>query len=396
MTDYTEKMKKHSRKERLRDARRKTGNNRSTKKPRRKDWGSDYSDDWDGGDYLIDERILPRGEHERRRKLEALAFDESLTQPETAPVVDADSAITGLVVEVSSGLCRVEINDETLLCSLRGNLKIQETGYSNLVAVGDHVIISRDGSESGVVESVLPRRSVLVRPHGRVLSLRQIVVANVDQILIVASWREPHIWPELLDRYLIAAQRNDLEAIICINKIDLIEDQMAFDAIVQPYSALGYRLVLASAVTGEGIDELRTILGESATVLAGLSGVGKSSLLTAIQPDLDLHTESVAERGLFQGQGRHTTTQASLWKLKNGGIVIDTPGIRSFGLAGITQSELAGWYPEMASLSGSCRYADCTHLNEPECMIKDAVKSGRVSQPRYKNYSTIRESLPVS
>ena len=171
---------------------------------------------------------------------------------------------------------------------------------------------------------------------------------------------------------------------------------MAFDAIVQPYSALGYRLVLASAVTGEGIDELRTILGESATVLAGLSGVGKSSLLTAIQPDLDLHTRSVAERGLFRGQGRHTTTQASLWKLENGGIVIDTPGIRSFGLAGITQSELAGWYPEMASLSGNCRYADCTHLNEPECLIRAAVEKGQVSQLRYKNYSTIREFLPVS
>jgi len=396
MTDYKQQMNKHSRKQRLRDARRKSGNNRSTKKPRRKDWTSDYNDDWDDSDFMTDERILPRGEHERRRNLEALAFDESPAQSEPAPVVETDSAITGLVVEVSSGLCRVELDDETLLCSLRGNLKTQETGYSNIVAVGDQVIISRDGSESGVIETVLPRRSVLARPHGRVLSLRQIVVANVDQVLIVASWREPHIWPELLDRYLIAAQRNDLEAILCINKVDLIEDRVAFDSIVQPYSDLGHRLVLASAVSGEGIDELCVILGESATVLAGLSGVGKSSLLTAVQPDLDLQTGSVAEGGLFRGQGRHTTTQSSLWRLENGGIVIDTPGIRSFGLAGITQSELAGWYPEMASLSGNCRYADCMHLNEPECVIKAAVESGQVSQLRYKNYAEILESLAVS
>jgi len=301
-----------------------------------------------------------------------------------------------LVVEVSSGLCRVEIDDDILVCSLRGNLKKQETGYSNLVAVGDLVTITREDNEKGVVESVLPRRSVLARCHGSVLSLRQIIVANVDQALIVTSWREPHIWPELIDRYLIAAQRNNLEAIICINKIDLIEDQETFDTIVQAYAKLGYKFLLTSTITGEGIDELRTIFSESTTVLAGLSGVGKSSLLTAVQPNLDLRTGSVAERGLFRGQGKHTTTQSSLWKLENGGIVIDTPGIRDFGIAGISQIELASWYPEMVALSGKCRYRDCTHINELDCAIKSAIETGKISQLRYKNYAAIRESLPAS
>jgi len=396
MTTPIEKMHKGTRKRHLRDARRKTGNKNTTRKPRRRNWISDSPDAWDDDDYLTNERILPRGERERRRNLEALAFSETPTRPELAPVMEADSASTGLVVEVSSGLCRVEIGNETFICSLRGNLKTQSTGYSNLIAVGDCVLISRDGNKRGVVESILPRRSVLTRPHGRVLNLRQIVVANVDQVLIVASWREPHIWPELLDRYLIVTQRNDLKAIICINKIDLIEDQQSFNAIVQPYATLGHQFVLTSTLTREGIDELRSILSESTTVLAGLSGVGKSSLLTAVQPSLDLRTGSVAERGLFQGQGRHTTTQSSLWKLENNGIVIDTPGIRDFGIAGITQTELASWYPEMEALSGKCRYADCTHTNEPECVIKAAVETGQVSQLRYKNYIEIRETLPAS
>jgi ribosome biogenesis GTPase len=395
MTDPIQKMNKHSRKQRLRNARRKSGNNHKTKKPRRKDWILDSSDAWNDDDYQTNERILPRGEHERRRKLETLAFGERPEQQVPVSIIDADTASKGLVVEVSSGLCRIEIGNEIIICSLRGNIMTHETGYSNLVAVGDRVNISRDGNKNGVVERVLPRRSVLTRPHGRILSLRQIVVANVDQVLIVASWREPHIWPELIDRYLIAAQRNDLEAIICINKTDLIEDQPKFDAALQPYISLGYRILQTSTVSGEGIVELRALLGNSATVLAGLSGVGKSSLLTAVQPGLDLRTGRVSERGIFTGQGRHTTSQSSLWKLENGGFVIDTPGIRTFGIAGITQLELASWYPEIARHAKNCRYTDCTHITEPGCMVKDAVKSGQVSELRYTNYCSIRETLPT-
>jgi ribosome biogenesis GTPase len=389
-------MNKHARKQRLRDARRKSGSNNKTKKPRRKDWILDSPDAWEHDDYQTNERILPRGEHERRRKLETLAFGERPKKQEPAPLMAADTATTGLVVEVSSGLCRVEVGSEIIICSLRGNIKTRETGYSNPVAVGDRVTISRHGGKSGVVERVLPRRSVLARPHGRILSLRQIVVANVDQVLIVASWREPYIWPELIDRYLIAAQRNDLESIICINKIDLIEDQATFDATLQPYKSLGYRILQTSIVSGEGIAELRALLGNCATVLAGLSGVGKSSLLTAVQPGLDLRTRQVAERGIFTGQGRHTTTQSSLWKLENDGIVIDTPGIRIFGIAGITQPELASWYPEIATHARNCRYTDCTHIAEPGCTVKDAVKAGEVSELRYTNYCAIRETLPTS
>ncbi len=392
MTTYEEQMKKAARKKQLREARRKSGDQKGKKKPRKKDWGST---NWDEDDYQTKERILPRGENERRKERENIALGAERSPIESDSAIERSATSTGLVVEVSSGLCRVEIDDVTLLCTVRGNLKEHDTGYSNVVAVGDNVEISRDGDERGVVESIHPRRSVLARAHGTVLSLQQIVVANVDQVLIVASWREPHIWFKLIDRYLIAAQRNDLKAIICVNKTDLIEDQKTFHEEIQPYKALGYELILASAHSGDGIEELGSLLKGRTTVLAGLSGVGKSSLLSAVEPDLNLRTGSVAETGLFRGQGRHTTTQSSLWKLADGGIVIDTPGIRDFGLAGIKQAELSNWYPEMKSRAGNCRYANCSHINEAECAIKAAVESGDIAPVRYKNFMAIRETLPA-
>lgn len=389
---YQKQIKKSARKKQLREARRKLGNKKGDRKPRKKDWDVE---DWNEDHYQTHERIQPRGEHERRKEREQIAFDTERPPIELDSVMETSATQTGLVVEVSSGLCRVEVGDETLLCTVRGSLQEIETGYSNLVAVGDKVEVSREDDERGVVERVHPRRSVLARAHGTVLSLQQIVVANVDQVLIVASWREPNIWFKLIDRYLIAAQRNDLKAIICVNKTDLVEDQQVFHTELQPYKELGYFMILASALNGDGIAELRSTLKGRTTVLAGLSGVGKSSLLSAVEPGLNLKTGSVAETGLFRGQGRHTTTQSSLWKLNDGGIVIDTPGIRDFGLTGIRQDELASWYPEMKRLAHHCRYANCSHLHEPDCAIQAAIETGEIADVRYKNYVEIKETLPA-
>jgi ribosome biogenesis GTPase len=197
----------------------------------------------------------------------------------------------------------------------------------------------------------------------------------------------------LIDRYLIAAQRNQIEAVICVNKIDLIKDPQEFRETILPYQQLGIQVIFTSTITGEGIEDIRTMLKESTTVLAGLSGVGKSSILTAVQPDLNLKTGNVSERGLFTGQGRHTTTHSSLWKLTEGGVVIDTPGVRTFGIAGIAPSQLSSWYPEMVTLASRCRYGDCTHTNEPNCAVIAAVNDGRISNLRYKNYTQILEEL---
>ncbi len=292
----------------------------------------------------------------------------------------------GIVVEVSSSLCRVDLSGRSLVCSVRGSLSAEETGYTNVVAVGDEVMVSENGLGQGVVEAVLPRRSVLARPDVFYDHLQQVIVANAGQLLIVASWRDPVIWLELIDRNLIAAQRYDLMPIICVNKIDLAEDMAICRATLQPYLDLGYRVLFTCALTGEGVDELREVLRGQTTVLAGLSGVGKSSLLSAVQPSLQLRTGEVSE---YSGQGRHTTAQAVLHRLEVEGFVVDTPGIREFGLSGLRQGELARFYPEIAAVAGGCRFDDCAHIHEPGCAVKAAVHQGRVSAARYHNYKKI-------
>jgi ribosome biogenesis GTPase len=277
------------------------------------------------------------------------------------------------------------------MCGLRGSLSAEETGFTNVVAVGDGVLVSADSSGWGVVEQVLPRRTILARPDVFYSHLRQVIVANAEQLLIVASWRNPTLWPELIDRYLIAAQRNKLSPIICVNKIDLAEDLLACQGALQPYQALGYPVIFASALTGVGIDSLREILRGRITALAGLSGVGKSSLLSAAQPSLQLRTGIVSEAS---GEGRHTTTQITMLPLAMGGFVVDTPGIREFGLSGLSSRDLIQFYPDLGAVAAGCRFADCSHRHEPNCAVKAAVAAGKLPLTRYDNYQKIYASLP--
>lgn len=385
----------HHADKRIRRVRKQIKRNRKPKRVRRKDWKSYSFDDLDAFDELDipqDERIMPPGERERRRiKLALLELEEGGedTFEERSPV-EGTQGQRGIVVEVSSSLCRVDLSGRSLVCSVRGSLSAEETGYTKVVAVGDEVMVSENGLGQGVVEAVLPRRSVLARPDVFYDHLQQVIVANVDQLLIVVSWRDPVIWLELIDRNLIAAQRYDLIPIICVNKIDLAEDMAICRASLQPYLDLGYRVLFTCALTGQGVDKLREVLRGQATVLVGLSGVGKSSLLSAVQPGLQLRTGQVSE---YSGQGRHTTAQVVLHRLEMGGFVVDTPGIREFGLSGLKQSELARFYPEIAAVAGGCRFDDCAHIYEPGCAVKAAVQQGRVSATRYHSYKKIYHTL---
>ena len=405
---HIQELNKHNRKKKLRDLRRKTSQRNEVKKPRLKKISTATWDDWDDLDEMAMESFVPiqsQSERERRKQIEKMVSNNESVGDEKASVGKSSGGKSqgenqpsqGLVVEAGSGMCRVDLDEELLLCEIRGNIKDTQTGYVNVVAVGDRVTVRQNGGGRGIVEEILPRRSVLSRPYspdqGVITDLKQIIAANVETLLIVASWREPYIWPALIDRYLITAQRNHIDPIVCVNKTDLIEDQSDFDAMVEIYSSLGNSVIKSSVVTGEGIDKLRDIFKDSVVALAGLSGVGKSSLLNAVQPSMEIKTGHVSERGLFTGQGRHTTTHTRLWKLDHGGVVIDTPGVRSFGLAGIQPSELAGWYPEMVPHLDKCRYSNCTHINEPNCGVKEALESGSITGLRYKNYRQLFEEL---
>jgi len=383
--NHQKNVEKSERKQQLRKANKKMRRNLSSKGARRKDWFAD--DVMHDEDYDEFERIMPRDETDRRRSVEQVAYQPTEEAPEEVEI-DAD-LIAGRVIEVSKGLCRVQIDGRVVLCSLRGNLDVAETGFTNVVAVGDEVYVREDGADGGVVEIVKPRQRFLARPDVFNSHLLQILVANIDQLLIVASWREPHLWPELIDRYLVVAARNDIPALIGVNKVDLVEDAGELDATLRPYRELELPVILTSTLTGAGINQLHTRLVDQTTVLTGLSGVGKSSLISALDPSLNLRTGSVGEAG-----GRHTTTQANWLSLTAGGAVVDTPGIREFGLSGLYQHELIEFMPDLADHAVGCRFNDCRHLDEPGCAVRAAVESGDLAASRHQSYTKMLSELP--
>jgi ribosome biogenesis GTPase / thiamine phosphate phosphatase len=385
-------VKRQERHKKLRVITKNLKRNQQPKPSRKKDWLEYQGEDWDEVELEQHERVMPRGETERRRKLEkavVLKAEGKEAPPQTPqPVIEGEQ---GMVIEASKGLYRVALKDQIVQCPVRGNLKAIETGYTNPVAVGDQVIVRHEGTSGSVIEAVLPRRSVLARPDVFHKHLQQLIVANVDQWLIVLSWREPLLWLELLDRYLVTAERSQLPVVICLNKVDLVEDREECQAVLQPYEDLGYQLLLTSARTGEGLEALQEILQGQLTVVTGMSGVGKSSLLSAARPGLDLRVGQVSDRS---GEGRHTTTQATLIRLDEETAVVDTPGIREFGLSGLPQAELVEFFPEIAALAGACRFKDCRHLDEPDCAVRTEVQAGTVAASRYHSYRKIYETLP--
>lgn len=356
----------------------------------RPDW-QPLTPDADG--VVADRRIMPRDEHDRREANVAVvqqAFVADFDDGRWQDLADETPFLLGKVVEVSRGLCRAEVQGQVIVCDIRGTLIAEGTGFTNVVAVGDRVLVRPLSDERGLVEEVLPRRSGLARADSFYTHLKQIIAANVDQLLIVASWREPHIWFQLIDEYLIGAVRNNLQATICVNKVDLAGSLAAVETAVAPYIQLGHTLIYTSAVTGEGLAALRGYLLGKTTVLAGLSGVGKSSLLTAVEPTLDLRTQTIS---LKRQEGRHTTSQAIMLPFADAGYVVDTPGIRDMGLIGLDPDELIAYYPDLVDVVGQCRFNNCTHAHEPGCAVKDAVVHGRIADWRHKNYVKLYQQL---
>ncbi len=343
---------------------------------------------------IADQRIMPLDELDRRKAVEeqsAAALVQTLDDEQWQHMAAETPFLLGKVVEVSRGLCRAEVNGNTIVCDVRGTLIAEGSGYTNILAVGDRVLVQPLSEERGLVEGVLPRRSGLARADSFDVHLKQIIVANVNQLLVVAAWLEPKLWLQMVDEYLIGAARNGLKTAVCINKIDLAKDRTEIEEVVAPYRQLNIPVFLTSAAEGAGIEPVRDFLRGQETVLAGLSGVGKSTLLNAVQPGLQLRTSEVSN--LKSREGRHTTTQAVMLPLATGGSVVDTPGIKDVGLQGLHPDDLIDFYPELVDVVGYCRFSDCTHSHEPGCVVKEAVENGRITQWRYDNYVNLFEIL---
>ena len=401
LRDYKKQMEKERRKQILRKTKKKRSPDKNHSRPRRKDW--DQMDFFDPDFYLEEtQRMVPLEVAEHKNWLERRVMDNSIKEAEPVDLdiitpKDPDRLNTGKVIEVFSDQCLVLSQEETISCTFSGQLRDEFAVYASPVAVGDLVQFSRETPDKGMILDVLPRTNLLTRTHrpdlGKMVVREKIIAANIDRVLIVQAWKSPAFWPELIDRFLIAAQRNGLEAVLCINKTDLVENWTTFEETILPYRDLGLDILLTSVVDNKGIGKLSELLEHSTTVLAGLSGVGKSSLLTAIYPDLDLKALSVGTRGKNKNQGRHTTTRSTMYQLPAEALVIDTPGIREFGLLKLTKAELQCFYPEIDALRGQCAFADCSHIHEPDCAVKAGVNDGKVSQIRYENYLKIFRGL---
>jgi ribosome biogenesis GTPase len=355
-------------------------------RPRDKRFGSGLADDESPAfDAPREERVTGKGDITRKRTLAGGEIIEDDTGTVVLPDIDRTICRLGRVLRVQ-GLLSIVRDDagSTFQCATRRLLKTLATDQRHVVAAGDIVWFRPEGAQEGIIERVEPRHGVVSRTSR---NRQHVLVANVDQLIIVTSAAEPRIKPNLIDRLLVTAERAGIRPVICINKIDLIEpaDMMP---LVGVYAQLGYDVLMVSATTGFGIDRLRDRLMGEESVVSGQSGVGKSSLLNAVEPGLDLRVQSVS--GETQ-KGRHTTTTAELIPLSFGGYVVDTPGIRQFQLWDVIPEEVAGFFRDLRPYVSHCRFPDCTHTHEDHCAVKDAVADGWIDARRYESYVQIRE-----
>ena len=309
-----------------------------------------------------------------------------LTVVPAAVPAPAETLPAGIVLRARSGFYTVRLEDGTQLeCRLRGRVK-QERSDSDLVVIGDRVTIAPLGEGEGMIESVEPRRSRFSRrqPGPRGVWKEDMIVANLDQVLVVFACADPIPHLRMVDRFLVVAEHNEVEAVVVANKVDLV-GLAAARAIFVGYEAIGYPVHYVSAREGIGVEELADRLVGRVSVVTGPSGVGKSTLLNAIQPGLRIETGAVSE---FLHKGRHTTTAAELHMLTapGGGYVADTPGLRELGLWQVPPEELAWCFPELRAHLGGCGFNDCRHLSEPRCAVRAAVAAGSVSEARYDSF----------
>lgn len=289
------------------------------------------------------------------------------------PLVNRENLVEGIVVRAYSGYYYVHDSREEWECILRGRFRHEK----QQVLVGDRVELKPRHGHAGVIEKVLPRRTALVRPP----------VANVDQAVIVFAIRNPDPNPGLLDRFLITASMNNIEPLICFNKVDLTKDGHV--ELLSRYQE-SYRVAVTSARTGRGLDQLREALRGRVSVFAGPSGVGKSTILNALMPDLRLKTGEISDK---LKRGKHTTRHVELIALPEGGLVADTPGFSSLDLPDLKPEELSGYFPEIVAYGDGCYFTGCLHHKEPRCAVKEAVDAGRIELARYQQYLEFLEEL---
>lgn len=336
----------------------------------------------------------------RKEKKEAIENDRSKykktdqdQQKKNKPIEHEEPGIKGRILAIHPEGMMVECGEKLYRCQLKGSLKKEKNKVKNLVAVGDFVIIQERSHEEGLIVQIKPRYSYLSRADNLHRRKEQLIAVNIDQVIITISAHFPALKPALIDRYIIAAQKGNMHPVIVINKIDLLEKGSEEQELIlecqKAYKNLNIPFLLISAHTGEGIEELKKIMQNKASVFSGQSGVGKSSLINAVTGSL-LKTGEMAQKTF---KGSHTTTTAQLIKMNQGGLCIDTPGIKSFGVWDLERSEIQLYFSEISNIALQCKFPNCSHQSESGCAVKTAVETGEISSIRFASYSSLIETL---
>tara|TARA_B100000768_G_C11210802_1_gene345925 strand:+ start:143 stop:1078 length:936 start_codon:yes stop_codon:yes gene_type:complete len=296
----------------------------------------------------------------------------------------------GVVVKSTGSWYSVLTNDGVQLdCRMRGKFRIQGLKSTNPVAVGDRVLLDVDG-EDYLISKILERKNYIIRKSVNLSKQVHIIAANIDQAFLIVTLASPTTSVGFIDRFLVTAEAYQIPTVLVFNKVDLYDefDREYHDEIVQMYTNSGYECIETSALDQMNIDLLTTKMTAKVTLLSGHSGVGKSTLVNVIDPVLDIVTQQVSEA---HNKGMHTTTFAEMYPLHFGGFIIDTPGIKGFGLVDVSEFELADYFPEILRLKGQCKFHNCKHVNEPKCAVKEAVALDKIHPVRYDSYLSILE-----
>ncbi len=298
-----------------------------------------------------------------------------------------EEALCGVVLRATGSLYEVLLGERTVSCRIRGRLRLKGVRSTNPVVVGDIVRCERDETGETVIADIEPRRNYIIRRASNLSKESHIIAANLDQALLVATLFSPETAPEFIDRFLVTCEAYKVPVTILLAKADLA--RMAPEAMAafhDTYERAGYRVIDVSATEGEGVDTVRDLLRGRTTLLSGNSGVGKSTLVAAVERTAEVRT---AEISRSHHKGRHTTTFSTMYPLSEGGYIIDTPGIKGFGLIDIDDAELAHYFPEMMRWLPECRYYNCSHTHEPHCAVIEAVERGDIAMSRYESYLKI-------
>ncbi len=342
------------------------------------------SSEADDLDIMSHQRVSGKGQWTRRRTVTVEDNDDE-SDADAKLNVDLEGTKQGLVLRVH-GLESIVLaaDGQEYRCALRRLLKSVATDQRHVVVAGDQVYFRVESATQGMIVRIEPRFSELARSSRE---KRHVIAANIDQLLIVTSAAEPNIKPNLIDRLLITAEHSHIDACVCINKCDLV-DPASLQSLAGTYAQMGYRVLLLSATKRWNTDLLQKMMHQKTTVVVGQSGVGKSSLLNAIEEGLQQRVQSVSSEN---SKGRHTTTTAEVFPLKSGGSMIDTPGVRQFQLWDIAAEELSGLFRDIRPLASKCKFPDCTHTHEADCFVKSAVADYRLDVRRYESYVQMRD-----